>query len=151
MSQEPVAVAYRSVPVDDLTIGPAAIVDTPVQSPVRSVQAVGQPVDEDCHWGDIDGVHSTMTTLTINDQIMDVRGLENRAWIVTELQRCGYPDAAQAFNEWRESRRATNIACSTGVGCYAVPIGIWTAVQAKKHRLAMERALSRPRVDADAE
>ena len=151
VSQEPVAVAYRSVPVDDLTIGPAAIAETHVQSPVRAVQAVGEPVNEDCHWGDIDRVHSTMTTLTINEQMMDVRGLENRAWIATELQRCGYPDAAEAFNEWRESRRATNIACGTGVGCYAIPVGIWASVQAKKHRLAMERALLSPRVDADEE
>ena len=135
----------------DLTIGPAAIAETPIQSPVRAVQAVGEPVNEDCHWGDIDRVHSTMTTLTINEQMMDVRGLENRAWIATELQRCGYPDAAEAFNEWRESRRATNIACGTGVGCYAIPVGIWASVQAKKHRLAMERALLSPRADADEE
>jgi hypothetical protein len=82
-----------------------------------------------------------MTSLTINGQMMDVRGVETEAWITTELQRCGYQEAAEAFNEWREKRRLTNIACATIAGCYPFPVGIWSAVQAKKHRLRMEQAL----------
>jgi hypothetical protein len=80
-------------------------------------------------------------TLTLNGHTMDVRGVPNRTRIVTELQRCDYLEAAEAFNAWRESRRTTNISCATIVGCYPFGVGIWSGVMAKKHRLRMERAL----------
>ena len=143
-SEEPVAVAYRSVAVADLmpsAVAPQTVLLTP---PVRSIGSPTEPVSEDCHWGPIKSVHSTMTTLTINGHMMDVRGLNNRAWIATEMQRCGHPDAAEAFNAWREARRTTNIWCSTGIGCYPLGVGIWSATRAKKHRLRMESELMQP-------
>lgn len=140
-SEEPVAVAYRSVAVADLMPGAVAPQTVLLTPPARSVGSPTEPVSEACHWGPIQSVHSTMTTLTINGQMMDVRGLNNRAWIATEMQRCGYPDAAEAFNAWREARRTTNISCATGIGCYPLGVGIWSATKAKKHRLRMESAL----------
>ena len=140
-SHEPVAVAYRSIPVAQLpkpAVSAQAMLTTPLITTLDGASTAGEA---GCHWGEIESVHSTMTSLTINGQMMDVRGVETQAWITTEFQRCGYQEAAEAFNEWREKRRVTNIACATFVGCYPVPVGIWSAVQAKKHRLRMEQAL----------
>lgn len=145
-SLEPVAVAYRSVPVQDLQeLGSTQESDQP--TPKRGAMIEIAPPNEDgaCHWGEIESVHSTMSTLTLNGQMMDVRGVSNRAWIVTELQRCGYPEAAAEFSAWRANRRATNISCATLLGCYPFGVGIATAVKAKKHRLRMEQALLRPK------
>ncbi len=140
-SHEPVAVAYRSVPVSELT-KPTESSQVGLKPPVMTmIDGAEATNDGGCHWGDIQSVHSTMTTLTINGKMMDVRGVETRAWITTEFQRCGYQAAAEAFNDWRASRRTTNIACATGIGCYPFGIGIWSAVKAKQHRLRMEQAL----------
>ena len=140
-SHEPVAVAYRSVPVGELT-QPAESPQVGLKPPVMTmIDGAEGTNDGGCHWGDIESVHSTMTTLTINGKMMDVRGVETRAWITTELQRCGYREAGDAFNDWRASRRTTNIACATGIGCYPFGVGIWSAVKAKQHRLRMEQAL----------
>ena len=142
-SLEPVAVAYRSVPVSMLELP----VIEPVTEPVTLADSYGspddwpEPVSEDCYWGKVRAVHSTHTTLTLNDHVIDVRGVPNRTRIVTELQRCGFVEAARAFEQWRESRRVTNISCATFVGCYPVPVGIWSGMMAKKHRLRMERSI----------
>mgnify|MGYP001263043800 CR=1 FL=1 len=147
-SQKPVAVAYRSVPVSELRMPPPPpkVVLAPVpqllKAPtVASLQGTTAEGEEGCHWGDIESVYATMATLTINGQIMDVRSVDNQAWVATEMQRCGHMEAAEAFNDWRDSRRTTNIACATIAGCYPFPVGIVSAVNAKKHRLRMERAL----------
>ncbi len=141
-SLEPVAVAYRSVPVRDLDLGSVAVDPEPVLAvePMAFVE-VAPEGEQGCHWGEIETVASTMSTLTVNGQMMDVRGSSNRAWIVTEFQRCGHAEAAREFTEWRANRRATNIACATGIGCYPISVGVWTAIKAKKHRLRMESAL----------
>jgi len=140
-SLEPVAVAYRSVPLREL-VAPTAPQRELTSLPKRGAEE-GRPqrAEEGCYWGPVQSVHSTLSTLTVNGQVMDVRGVSNRAWIVTELQRCGYMAAARSFNDWRASRRATNLSCATVAGCYPFGIGIWSAMMAKKHRLRMEQAL----------
>ena len=149
-SQKPVAVAYRSVPVSELSMPPKepkVSLTRPVMVPLEGADLTG---DEDCHWGKIESVFTTLSSITLNGQMVDVRSVENQAWITTELQRCGYPEAAEAFNAWRDSRRTTNIACATIAGCYPFPVGIWSAVKAKEHRLRMERALLREEGPKDA-
>ena len=145
-SLEPVAVAYRSVPIRDLRegLGAEEFVQ-PAAKPFELIEVAPPDEGGECPWGEIESVHSTMSTLTLNGQMMDVRGVSNRARIVTELQRCGYPEAAAEFSAWRANRRATNISCATLVGCYPFGVGIATAVKAKKHRLRMEQALLRPK------
>ena len=106
----------------------------------HSLSGATPMADEGCRWGDIDSVYTTLATLTLNGQQIDVRSID-KAWVATELQRCGYISAAEAFNDWRDSRRTTNIACATIAGCYPFGVGIVSAVNAKKHRLRMERAL----------
>lgn len=140
-SQKPVAVAYRSVPVEELqlpTTSAQLVLAPPPMTPIEGASPTG---DGDCHWGEIKSVHTTISTMTLNGQKMDVRGVDTQAWIASEFQRCGYPEAAQAFNAWRENRRITNIACATIAGCYPFPVGIWSAVKAKQYRLEMEQSL----------
>jgi hypothetical protein len=140
-SLEPVAVAYRTIPVGELELPGETPLAPSFLLPVSVADAWPERVGEDCYWGEVDSVHSTYMTLTLNGHTMDVRGVPNRTRIVTELQRCDYLEAAEAFNAWRESRRTTNISCATIVGCYPFGVGIWSGVMAKKHRLRMERAL----------
>ena len=140
-SFKPVAVAYRSVPVGELKmpeVRKPLTLAPPVIIPIDGTEQTG---NAECHWGEIESVYTTLSSITLNGQMMDVRGVENQAWIATEMQRCGYPKAAEAFNAWRDSRRTTNIACATIAGCYPFPVGIWSAVKAKEHRVRMERAL----------
>jgi len=140
-SYKPVAVAYRSVPVNELKTPPAPRTVSTVVPAMTLLEGATPSSEEGCHWGEIKSVFTTMSSMTLNGQTMDVRGVENQAWIATEMQRCGHPKAAAAFNAWRESRRTTNIACATIAGCYPFPVGIWSAVKAKQHRLEMEQEL----------
>jgi len=140
-SHKPVAVAYRSVPVQDLTMPEVPVPVAQVLAPLTPMDGAGPMGDSECHWGEITSVHSTMVSMTLNGQMMDVRGVDNQSRITTELQRCGHIEAAEAFNAWRESRRTTNIACATIAGCYPFGVGIWSAVKAKQHRLRMEQSL----------
>jgi len=146
-SLKPVAVAYRSVAVQELKmpeIPPKVVQAPPTMTPKVAAASTS---DKECHWGEITSVHTSMSSMTLNGQMMDVRGVEQQAWVTTELQRCGHLEAAEAFNAWRGSRRTTNIACATIVGCYPFGVGIWSAVKAKQHRLQMEQLLlagSRP-------
>ena len=140
-SQKPVAVAYRSVPVSELSMPPKESKMSLTRPAVVPLDGAPSDGNEGCQWGKIESVFTTLSSITLNGQMMDARGVENQAWIATEMQRCGYPKAAEAFNAWRDSRRTTNIACATIAGCYPFAVGIWSAVKAKEHRLRMERAL----------
>lgn len=118
---------------------PPQVVHVPVT--IKPMDAAASTSTEECHWGKVASVHTSMSSMTINGQMMDVRGVEQQAWITTELQRCGHIEAAEAFNAWRANRRTTNIACATIAGCYPFGVGIYTAVKAKQHRLRMEQSL----------
>ncbi len=151
-SQKPVAVAYRSVPVAELNMPPKKAKVSLMRPSVVPIDGASLADSEGCNLGKIESVYTTLSSITLNGQMMDARGVENQAWIAMELQRCGYPKAAEAFNAWRDSRRTTNIACATIAGCYPFAVGIWSAVKAKEHRLRMERALlSEPGPDAGPE
>ena len=130
-SLEPVAVAYRVVPIRDLGIDGSEWVRAPA-------------VDEDCDWGPVKSVHTTMTKLTVNGETLDVRGADQRAAIASKMQRCGHLEAAEAFEAWRAMRRTTNVSCATLVGCYPFAIGIYSARRAKKKRATMEKELLQP-------
>ena len=125
-SLEPVAVAYRVVPLVEL------VGDRPVL-----VEAA--PVD--CDWGPVSSVSSTMTTLTVNGQTMGVRGQEARAAVNDQLHRCGFGGAVSEFEKWRLNRRTTNIAGATLVGMWPFAVGIASAKMAEKHRLEMEHIM----------
>jgi hypothetical protein len=124
-SLEPVAVAYRIVPMVEL-FDAANLVVAPPQIPT------------DCPWGELQSVSSTMTSLAINGEVMDVRGTEMRATLADTMYRCGYPEAAAEFLAWRARRRVTNVACATLVGCYPFGIGFVSGMQAKNRRYKME-------------
>jgi hypothetical protein len=125
-SLEPVAVAYRVVPLTEL-LGD----DIPREPAPPST----------CPWGPIQSVSSAMTTLSVNGTTYDVRGLEARTAIIDTMQRCELDDAAQSFARWRAARRTTNVACATLVGCYPFAIGVVSGLASKRHRLEMEEAL----------
>lgn len=127
---EPVAVAYRVVPVSALDLG-----DGPAPSPGW---------DPACPWGPPRTVASTMTTLTVNGDTRDVRGVEARAAIVEAMQACGRPEAARAFEQWRLRRRTVNITGATIVGFWPFGIGMLAAMQADDWRLRMEKLLLDP-------
>lgn len=133
VSLEPVAVGYRTVPLQALLTRPAS-----------QVALAPTPAVAGCPWGAINTFSSTMTTVTINGETRDVRGLDARTALVTDLQRCGYPEAAAAFHKWRSHRRATNIAGATLVGMYPFGIGLYTAWQAGKWRERMELLVADP-------
>jgi hypothetical protein len=130
-SLEPVAVAYRIVPLAEFNLSPARTVTTVVN-------------DADCPWGSIRSVSSTIKTLSINGKTFDVRGLEQRTMLIDTMNRCGHEDAALAFDSWRLNRRVTNISAATVVGFYPFCVGIVSALKAGKRRELMERLLSDP-------
>lgn len=126
-SLEPVAVGYRTVPLQDLL------------PDVRTVD-VGA---EGCRFGPIvSAAAPSKTTLAINGVVMDVRGAEARASVVNDLMTCGERVAAEEFEAWRRARRTTNAACATLLGCYPFSVGIVAGVVAKKHRDRMLDALN---------
>jgi len=89
-SLKPVAVAYRSVPVQELKmpeISPKVVQAPPTMTPKVAAASTS---DKECHWGEITSVHTSMSSMTLNGQMMDVRGVEQQAWVTTELQRCGH-------------------------------------------------------------
>lgn len=134
VSLEPVAVAYRVVPIAALDLGaPGAATPAASWTP-------------DCPWGTPRTVSSTMTTLSINGTTLDVRGPEARAAIGQGMQACGRPEAARAFEEWRLRRRTVNITAATLVGFWPFGIGMLAAMQADDWRLRMERLLLDPDV-----
>jgi hypothetical protein len=137
VSLEPVAVAYRIVQVEALDLGTA---------PPSSAPAPVQNWDPNCIWGTPRTVSSTMTTLTINGETLDVRGEEQRTRIQHAMQACGRPEAAKAFAIWRQQRRTVNIAGATIFGMFPFGIGIAAAYQAEDWRLRMERLLLDPKV-----
>ncbi len=137
VSLEPVAVAYRVVPLADLSFP---------DPPASDLPATGLPALEGCPWGRIQTVSSSMTTLTINGETRGVRGIEARSAISADLQRCDRAEAARAFDLWRAHRRATNIAGATLVGFWPFGIGIYTAWNAGNWRERMEQLLLDPTV-----
>ena len=72
--------------------------------------------------------------MTINGESLNLRGKEAQTIVLTELQQCGYWEAARAFDLWRRKQRATTIAAATVVGMYPFCIGIVTARQAARWR-----------------
>ncbi len=129
-SLEPVAVAYRVVPLSELVAA----------SPAPSSQLVEVP--SDCPLGPISSISvPAVSRLAINGVVYDVRGLEARTEMSNKLQQCGHTSAAAEFDAWRRARRTTNTACATLVGCYPFAIGIWSAIVAKKHKEEMVEAL----------
>lgn len=135
---EPVAVAYRVVPVPSLALQPGAV--PPIVVPP------GEPV---CPWGTPRAVSSTMTTLTVNGVTMDVRGAEQRMMIQQAMQACERPEAARAFEIWRQYRRTVNITAATVVGFYPFGIGLGAAFLADDWRLRMEQLLLDPAVASE--
>lgn len=129
-SLEPVAVAWRTVPLDE------------VWQPPHDPTAATDPTA--CPWGPIRAVSSTMTSLTVNGQTMDVRGLEARTAIAQTMQRCGRPEAARAFEEWRLRRRVVNVSGATLVGMWPFGVGLLAARQAEDWRLRTEALLLDP-------
>ncbi len=136
LSLEPVAVAYRPVPLSKLGLEGS---DDQVRPLVQRVEPA-----PDCPWGTIKSVSTTMSTITVNGTTEDARGLDNRAKIMDAMQRCGRPEAAKAFGQWREWRRTTNIASATIVGFYPFGIGMVAASQAGRWRPYMEQILMDP-------
>ena len=134
VSLEPVAVAYRTVPISALDLG-----DTP-EAPAAGAWSPG------CPWGTPRTVASTMTTLTVNGDTRDVRGPDARTAIVEAMQACGRPEAARAFEQWRLRRRTVNITAATIVGFWPFGIGMLAAMQADDWRLRMEALLLDPGV-----
>ncbi len=127
-SLEPVAVAYRVVPLVDL------VGDRP--------QLVAVEAGRDaCAWGTIETVSSSMTKLTVNGQTMNAKGEESRNQVLEMMHNCGHGKAAPEFEKWRSNRRTTNIACATVFGCWPFAIGIMSAQVAKKSREEMEQIL----------
>ena len=139
VSHEPVAVGYRVVSAADLDLG---------SLPAR-VQLEAEDGEPGCPWPSIDTVSTTMTTVTLNGETRDVRGRAARTAFVTDLQRCGYPEAARAFERWRANRRATNLAGATVVGVYPFGIGLFTALRAGTWRERTESLLQDPTGEAD--
>ena len=138
VSLEPVAVAYRTVPLLELLPPPdGALAVAPARSP--------------CRWGTPTTVSTTMTTLTINGETLDVRGEEARTFVVQELQRCDRPEAARAFEEWRRRRRIVNVSAATLVGMWPFGVGLLAAHQAEDWRLRTEALLLDPDVADEKE
>jgi len=135
-SLEPVAVAYRRVPVSELEVVGRAVVPAPARHLAETTAG--------CPWGPIQSVSTTMATLTVNGTTMDVRGQEARAGVMDTMHRCGRSEAARAFDNWRRWRRTTNITGATLVGFYPFGIGMLASVQAGKWRPYMERVLMDP-------
>lgn len=126
-SLEPVAVAYRVVPLDELVSGGGAVAAPMVPA-----------VPSDCPYGPIESFTvPSMSTVAINGQVIDVRGIEARTQVMDGLAKCGQPEAAAEFQAWRTARRTTNIACSTLLGCYPFAFGIASGFVAGKHKEEM--------------
>ena len=122
-SLEPVAVAYRVIPMTELFQGGQVSVPMVPATPTS------------CPFGEIQSVSTTLATVAINGQVRDVRGLEARARMVDDLSLCGEHKAAMAFESWRTMRRTTNIACATLILCYPLvgtPAGFMAGIQKKK-------------------
>lgn len=120
-SLEPVAVAYRVVPLSEI-VGARTVTLAPA-------------VPADCPFGAISSFAvPSLGMVAINGEVHDVRGLDRRTQMSSDLARCVGPEAAATFDRWRSARRTTNIACSTLVGCYPLAVGIASAYSAKKHR-----------------
>lgn len=120
-SLEPVAVAYRVVPLSEFVKGNAV---TMVPAPPA-----------DCPFGAVNSFSvPSLGTVAINGDLHDVRGLDRRTQMSSDLARCVSPDAAVLFDKWRAARRTTNIASSTLVGFYPFGIGIASAYVAKKNK-----------------
>lgn len=97
----------------------------------------------DCPFGDIRSVSASMMTVTINDQLVPVRGLLARTAFESALYDCGQADAVPYFREWRRMRRWTNVGIIAGfpsVGLFWVGAGV-TAIRAGTQRELMLVAL----------
>ena len=141
VSLEPVAVGYRTVPL-------SALVD--VHSPATSGAAISAPAaltqigTPACPWAPIRTVSTTMKTLTVNGQTTDVRGVEQRTFVAQTMQRCGRPEAARAFEEWRLRRRTVNVTGATLIGFWPLGFGMLAAMQADDWRTRTEQLLLDP-------
>jgi hypothetical protein len=132
-SLEPVAVAYRTVPLADLTRAPATL---PVLTVPHSATEVGP-----CPWGEITSVATTMTSVSLNGQRLPIRGEQHRMEVMEALQRCGEHEAARLFQRWRTARRTTNIAAGSLVGCYPAGVCVVAGVVAGRNRQLFEDEL----------
>ncbi len=126
-SLEPVAVAYRVVPLSDLLPkGVPAARGAPVDCPFGAVETFSVP---------------SLSAVAVNGEVYDVRGVQARSEMAANLARCGFEEAAAAFEGWRTARRTTNIACATLLGCYPFGIGIASGFVAHKKKQAMVEAV----------
>lgn len=97
----------------------------------------------ECPFGPIASSSATMTTVTINGQMYNVRGLLPRTAFREALVDCGEHDAAHYFSAWRRMRRWTNIGIMAGfpsVGLFWVGAGV-TALRAGTQKELMLVAL----------
>ncbi len=151
ISLEPVAVGYRTVPLRGLlpalrapTPLPAADFDPPPRTGsapqgVYARDAWASAPDQGCPWPGPTVVDASMAWLHVDGLSIDVRGQATRARIVSELHRCGYGQAAFAFEEWRKKRRATNLwMIYPPLGIFVSP---FTASAAGRAAVELEAAL----------
>mgnify|MGYP001582526746 CR=1 FL=1 len=96
-----------------------------------------------CKLGHIKDVTSTMTTVTINGAVHNVRGTANRKAFAAQLDACGKDDAADAFNAWRQARRGVNASAAIGLTVLwpALILTVADAAVANTQRQRMEAAL----------
>jgi hypothetical protein len=132
-SLEPVAIAYKTIALDEVmpvAVGAGVAMAAPA-APVR--------VPSNCKWHPIKSFSTDMTSIRVNGESYDVRGVSNRMTISSELLKCGYHQAATAFDKWRKARRTVNIASGTIYGVYGV---YWAASAAGKWRETLEREMN---------
>jgi hypothetical protein len=133
-SLDPVAVAYRVVPVSELING-----WTMHDMPTTHTRAT--TTHPACPWGEIRSVSSTMTTLTVNGQTYDVRKHADLSKVMDIMQSCGRFEAARAFQSWRGARQFTNISFAS-IALYSAGIG--SAIHANNRRKLTEKLLLHP-------
>ena len=133
VSLEPVAVAYRVVPVDRLGLAAAPLVAQPAVAGALA-----------CPWGAPQAVSSTRHALTVNGVTLDVRGHAGQTEAAQGMHACGRTEAARAFDTWRRRQRTATIAAATLVGYWPFGIGIWAQWSANRWRDRTERLLLDP-------
>lgn len=105
------------------------------------------PALADCPWSTEAPVYASasMSTVTVGGQSFFVRGGDSRTRFVNTLKSCETGEAAQSFEQWRASRRATNTtAIVAGAGTpFLAPLFIWTAVAANKAKVRKEEMIAR--------
>lgn len=134
-SLEPVAIAYKTLPVNDIIPHMSTLRARDVSYGGRGVALTG------CPWGKIKRASAGMMWLKINGQILDVRGKTARFKIMEDLSKCGHARAGDSFMRWRGARRITNIAAATMYG--GMLVSPFSAMAAGAKREAMLRELNR--------